>query len=213
MKNRCFVRILSAIILLSTIVAGILIIASYMKTEKIRRSMETIMINRPTLISYLTEDSMLMGFNGFDFGSNVKGILDDIEVIKTYKKGYLPIPLRNVPLIWEDIVEDACILDVDGKLVGVRMRLSYDLKEEGVPYEKLMTAIIGKEPDANKIGETTWLFPNFTITLGIIPLDPNVLYFYLPEPDQGITIIDNKAIGQEVNYTNTYIKPFVWITK
>ena len=67
MKNKSFVRILSAIILLATIAAGILIITNYMKSERIRRSIESIMINRPTLISYLTEDNMLLGFNGFDF--------------------------------------------------------------------------------------------------------------------------------------------------
>lgn len=132
---------------------------------------------------------------------------------ETYEKGYLPIPLRNVPPIWEDIVKDSYILDVDGKLVGVRMRLSYGFEEESVPYEKLMSALIGKEPDTNRMGEPTWLFPNFTISLGIIPLDPGVFYAILPEPGKGITIIDNKAIGQEVNFTETYIEQFEWITK
>ena len=213
MKNKSFVRILSAIILLATIGAGILIIGNYMKSEWIRQSIESIMVNRPTLISYLTEDNMLMGFNGFDFWSNVKGILDDTEDVKTYEKGYLPIPLRNVPPIWEDIIIDSYVLDIDGNLVGVRMELSYDFKKEGVPYDKLMSAIIGKEPDANRRGETTWLFSNFTITLGIIPLNPNVFYLYLPEPGQGITIINNKAIGQEVNYTETFTDYFVPILK
>lgn len=118
-----------------------------------------------------------------------------------------------MPPIWEDIIEDSYILDIDGKLVGARMRLSSDLKREGVPYGKLMSAIIGKEPDDNKKGETTWLFSNFTITLGTIPLNPGVSYFYLPEPGQGITIINNKAIGQAINFTETFTDHFVPIPK
>lgn len=212
MKNKCFVRILSAIILLATIVAGILIIANYMKSERIRQSIESIMMNRPTLISYLTEDNMLMGFNGFDFWSEVKGILDDTEDVKTYEKGYLPIPLGNIPPIWEDIIVDSYVLDIDEKLVGVRMNLPYDYEKDGVPYVKLMSAIIGKEPDIiNERNEIIWLFPNFTITSVFIPTFPAL--FFTGIPPSGITIINNKAIGQDVNYTNTFIKQFVWIPK
>jgi len=86
MKNKCFVRILSAIILLATIETGILIFANYVKSERMSRNIETIMMDRPTLISYLTEDNMLLGFNGFDFWSSIKGILDDTEDIKIYMK-------------------------------------------------------------------------------------------------------------------------------
>lgn len=209
MKNKYFVRILSAIILLATIVAGILIIANYMKLERIRRSIESIMMNRPTLISYLTKDNMLMGFNGFDFWSNVKGILNGTKDDKTYEKGYLPIPLGSVPPIWEGIIVDSYVLDIDEKLVGVRMDL---LSYNDVPYVKLMSAIIGKEPDIiSKSDEIIWLFPNFTVSSAIIPVYPALFVSGIPPP--GITIINNKAIGQEVNYTNTYMEPFVWITK
>ena len=86
MKNKCFVRILSAIILLATIETGILIFANYVKSERMSRNIETIMMDRPTLISYLTEDNMLLGFNCFDFWSSIKGILDDTEDIKIYMK-------------------------------------------------------------------------------------------------------------------------------
>ncbi len=206
-------RILSAIILLATVVAGVLIIANYMKAERIRRSIETIMTNRPTLISYLTEDNMLMGFNGFDFWSNVKGILNGTEDDKTYEKGYLPIPLGSVPPIWEDIIVDSYVLDIDEKLVGVRMDLlSYVFEKNDVPYVKLISAIIGKEPDIiSRSDGTIWLFPNFTVTSAIIPVYP--AFFFSGIPPLGITIINNKAIGQEVNYTNTYMEPFEWITK
>ena len=116
-----------------------------------------------------------------------------------------------MPPIWEDIVGDSYVLDIDDKLVGVRMNLSYDFEKFGIPYIKLMSAIIGKESDISEGMEITWSFPNFTITSGIIPVYPALYISGIPP--KGITIISNKAIGSRVKYTETFREPFVWIPK
>lgn len=196
--RRNTLRVLGIVLIVIVAVISAITLFNWVETNRMRARIKEIIADRPAIISYFSKEGTLKGFNNHSFGDGIQGVFDSFDY-QTLEEGYLPIPIPDQSSVWDGVLDDVYALEIDNKLVGVRMNILPMITWDKIPFLEFATELVGKKPDTiTDKNEAVWSFPDIKITTELLPIYP--VAYGSGIPPQGITIIMNEAVGGKVSY-------------